>query len=157
MDRARLMRSGTAESRESRVWRAVLNGFLKGAPTPVMRFIRRKNPAVMFEEFIILGRRTGQQRHLLLGLFEVDGTWYVGHPNGTSQWVRNLVAAGGCTVIRRDGIPVRVTATEVVDPDEREAVIRQTGTQPAPAGPIYRGAAGHVRAAGRYFRLVPAP
>jgi hypothetical protein len=92
---------------------------------------------------------------MLLSLFEVDGRWYAGHPNGTSQWVRNLESAGECTVIRRDGVPIKVAAVEVQDPAEREAVILATGRQPAPAGRIYRGAAGHIRAVGRFFRLEP--
>lgn len=155
MQRSAESATGSGGARESAVWRAILNAFLHGAPTPFMRFVRRRVPAAPFEEFVFVGRRTGRERRLLIGLFEVDGRWYAGHPNGTSQWVRNLVAAGGCTVIRRDGIPVRVEASEVVDPIERAAVIRKTGMQPAPAGPIYRGAIRHINAVGRYFRLEP--
>jgi hypothetical protein len=142
-------------ARESAVWRAVLHGFLRSAPEGVMRTIRRKVPDAPIEEFVIRGRHTGRERRMLLGLFEVDGVWYAGSPNGTAQWIRNLEAAGGCTVIRRDGIPVQVSAVEVADADERDAVIRRTGTQPAPAGLIYRGAQRHIRAVGRYFRLEP--
>ena len=143
------------EAHESARWRFALNAFLKTAPRPVMRFVRRHVPASPIEEFLITGRRTGVERRLLLGLFEIDGRWYAGHPNGTSQWVRNLVAAGECTVIRRDGLPVRVRVVEVTAPEEREAVIRATWTQPAPAGPIYRAARHHIRAVGRFFRLEP--
>jgi hypothetical protein len=147
---------GPADAHESRVWRAILNGFLKSAPEAVMRQVRRRVPKSPIEEFVFVGRRSGKERRMLLGLFEVDGQWYAGHPNGTSQWVRNLEAAGGCTVIRRDGIPIPVRATEVLDPAEREAIILATGRQPAPAGRIYRGASRHIRAVGRYFRLDPA-
>ena len=143
------------EARESALWRAVLNRFLRGAPIGLMRQVRRRVPAAPIEEFVMPGRRTGQERRLLLGLVEVDGRWYAGHPNGTSDWVLNLVAAGGCTVIRRDGIPIQVVAVELPFGPERDAVIRQTGCQPAPAGLIYRRAAGHVAAVGRYFRLEP--
>jgi hypothetical protein len=142
-----------ADARESRVWRAVLTFFLKAAPAPMMRAVRRHVPDSPIEEFVIVGRRSGRERRMLLGLFDIDGVWYAGHPNGTSQWIRNLEAAGGCTVIRRDGIPVAVRAVEVTDPAEREAVIRKTGTQPAPAGNVYRGGQRHIRAVGRYFRL----
>ncbi len=141
--------------RESRAWRTVLTLFLKGAPTPMMRIVRHRVPNAPIEEFVIVGRCTGRERRLLLGLFDVGGAWYAGHPNGTSQWVRNLEAAGGCTVIRRDGVPIAVTATEVTDPSERAAVIRRTGAQPPPAGVIYRGAQRHISAVGRYFRLEP--
>ena len=142
-------------ARGSRLWRLVLTGFLRGAPDSVMRQVRRRVPAAPIDEFVIVGRRTGRERRMLLGLFEVDGRWYAGHPNGTSQWIRNLEAAGGCTVIRRDGVPVAVTAVEVTEPAERDAVIRATGTQPAPAGLIYRAAGAHIRAVGRYYRLTP--
>ena len=155
MERSSIQQANPPEARESAMWRAILNGFLKGAPPSVMRVVRRRVAAAPIEEFLIVGRRSGAEHRLLLGLFEVDGRWYAGHPNGDAQWVRNLVAAGGCTVIRRDGVPVQVTAREVVDPEEREAVIQRTGTQPAPAGLIYRGARQHIRAVGRFFRLVP--
>jgi hypothetical protein len=147
--------SRTVATRESALWRAVLSAFLRSAPKSVMHAVRRRVPDAPLEEFVIVGRRTGLERRMLLGLFEVDGRWYAGHPNGTSQWIRNLEAAGGCVVIRRDGIQVPVVATEVTDPAEREAVIRKTGTQPAPAGQIYRAAQPHIRAVGRYFRLEP--
>lgn len=147
-------RESLLQARESRLWRIVLDGFLRSAPESLMRTIRRRNPAAPIEEFVVVGRRTGRERHMLLGLFEVDGTWYAGHPNGTSQWVRNLEAAGACTVIRRDGIATRVLAVEIAG-SERDAVIRKTWTQPAPAGWVYRGAARHISAVGRYFRLEP--
>lgn len=143
------------DARESRAWRAILTFFLKGAPTPMMQAVRKRVPEAPIEEFVIVGRRTGRERRMLLSLFELDGAWYAGHPNGTSQWIRNLEAAGGCTVVRRDGIAVPVRAVEVTDPVEREAVIRRTGAQPPPAGLVYRGAQRHIRAVGRYFRLEP--
>ena len=143
-----------AKVRESGLWRAVLNGFLRSAPVPLMRAVRRRVADAPIEEFLIVGRRSGRERRMLLSLYDVDGAWYAGHPNGTSQWIRNLEAAGGCTVIRRDGVPVPVIAVEVFG-EERERAIVAAGRQPAPAGPIYRGAGGHIRAVGRFFRLEP--
>jgi len=140
---------------ESRLWRAVLKFYLNGAPRSLLERVRRANPAVLMEEFVFVGRRTGLERNLLLSLYDVDGTWYAGHPNGTSQWVRNLIAAGSCTVIRRGHEPVRVTAVEIPDGPERDRVVAATGRQPNPTGAIYRGARRHVRAVGRYFRLTP--
>ena len=146
--------NGEVRGRGSILWRGVLTGFLRGAPESVMRLVRRRAAKAPIEEFVIVGRRTGRERRMLLTLLDVGGTWYVGHPNGTAAWIRNLEAAGGCTVIRRDGVPVRVAAVEVSGP-ERDAAIRRAGDQPAPAGPIYRGARGHIQAVGRYFRLEP--
>ena len=142
---------------ESRLWRAVLTFYLDKAPRPLMNFIRRMSPAVLMEEFIFVGRRTGRERSLLLCLYDVDGAWYAGHPNGTSEWVRNLLAAGTCVVIRRGQEPVRVSAEELPMGAERDRVIDATGRQPNPTGAISRGAHRHVRAVGRYFRLTPAP
>ena len=144
-------------ARESRLWRAVLNGFLKGAPMPLMRQVRRRVPSAPIEEFLVVGRKSGRERRMLLSLFEVDGRWYAGHPNGTAAWVRNLEAAGGCTVIRRDGVPVAVTAVELAPGAELDRVLAATARQPMPAGLIYRAASRHIRAVGRYFRLEPIP
>ncbi len=105
----------------------------------------------------MVGRRTGQERRLLLTLLEVDGKWYVGHPNGTSQWVRNLAAAGSCIVVRRGDQRTRATATELSDGPERDAVISATAHQPFPANLVYGAAQGHILAVGRYFRLEPTP
>ncbi len=147
--------SETATARASAFWRIFLTGFLRGAPTPVMRQVRRRVPAAPIEEVVIVGRRSGLERRLLLSLYDVDGRWYVGHPNGTSSWVRNLEAAGECVVIRRDGVPVRLAAVELDRGAERDAVLDASGRQPAPAGFVYRRARRHVDATGRYFRLTP--
>lgn len=142
-------------ARESRVWRALLWFFVDKAPTPLMRVLRRAQPGSPFEEFVFVGRRTGKERRLLLALYEIDGAWYVGHPNGTSHWIRNMQAAGGCTVVRRDGSAVRIAASEVEDPALRERILAATGTAPAPAGLIFRAARSHIRAVGRYFLMNP--
>jgi hypothetical protein len=143
------------DARASAFWRGTLDFFLKGAPTPLMRVVRRLVPDVVYEDFVITGRRTGKPYRLLLGVYDVDGSSYVGHPNGTTAWVLNLAAAGACTVTRRNSSPVRMRAVEIPAGDERDAVIVRAGDQPAPAGAIYRGAASHIRAVGRFFRLEP--
>src|SRR5215212_6887843 len=140
-----------AGDRGNRLWRLVLTGFLRGVPTSVMRQVRRRVPKAPIEEVIVVGRRTGIQRRLLLSVYDVDGRWYVGHPNGTAQWIRNLEAAGECTVVRRDGVPVRVSAVEIPQGRERDAVLDASGRQPAPAGLVYRRARRHVSAVARYF------
>ena len=138
---------------ESRFWHVVLAGFVRSAPTPIMRRVRARDPNVPIDEFVIVGRRTGIERHDLLNHVQVAGHDYVGHPNGSSQWVRNLVAAGALTMIDRAGTERRLAATEVPDGPERDAVIAWTGGMPRPAGTVYGAAAGHIRTAGRYFRL----
>ena len=92
----------------------------------------------------------------MVTMFEVDGVWYVGHPNGRSQWVKNLEAAGTARVFsrRRSGtvksIPLEAGA-------ERDAVVNVTSRQPFPANLVYRGGREHIRAVGSYFRLEREP
>ena len=140
-------------TRESRFWRVVLTVMLRTAPTPVMRRVRARDPKVPIEEFVIVGRRTGIERHYLLNHLRVDGGRYVGHPNGSAQWVQNLVAAGGLTMIDRAGTIERLTATEVPHGPERDAVIASTAHMPPPAGMVYGAASRHIRAVGRFFRV----
>jgi deazaflavin-dependent oxidoreductase (nitroreductase family) len=67
------------------------------------------------------GRRTGNDVHVTLALWEVDGTLYLMSQYGVTDWVRNLRAAGGGR-LRRKGHTQVFTATEVVG-DERDRVI----------------------------------
>jgi hypothetical protein len=145
------------ESRRSRVWSVVLAAYLRGAPSPLMRFAWRRNPALPFGELVVVGRRTGQERRLLVNVIEVDGRRYVGHPNGNAQWTRNLAAAGVCTLVDRSGGGERVGVSELSDGPERDAVLAATTHLPAPTGRIYRAAGEHIRAVGRYFELVAPP
>jgi hypothetical protein len=140
-------------ARESRFWRIVLTVMLRTAPTGIMRRIRARDPKVPIEEFVIVGRRTGTERHYLLNHLRVDGGRYMGHPNGSSQWVRNLVEAGGCTMIDRNGVTERVRVTELPQGPERDAVIASTAHMPPPAGMVYGAASRHIRAVGRFFRV----
>jgi hypothetical protein len=75
-------------------WRRTFKFLLWSAPAPLMRALSRNLSRVPYVDLTIIGRRTGQERHVMVTLFEVDGNWYVGHPNGRSQWVKNLEAAG---------------------------------------------------------------
>lgn len=149
--------SGSSGRAVSRAWTTGLRVFFKTTPTPVMRLLRRTRPSVPIEELIVVGRRSGRERRLLVVLYDVDGRWYIGHPNGSSQWVRNLAAAGSGVVVQRGDRRTTVNAIELSDGAERDAVIQATSYQPFPAGLVYRAARRHILAAGRYFRLEPAP
>ena len=100
----------------------------------------------------IVGRRSGVVRTYPLSILVANGRWYVGHPNGRSQWVHNLAAAGGATVTR-GGRRIQVSAVELPDCRERDAAIRATAQQPLPANLLYRAGRRHVAAVGTYFRL----
>lgn len=67
------------------------------------------------------GRRTGQQVHVTLIPWEVDGVMYLMSQYGVTDWVRNLRAAGRGE-LRRKGRTQAFTAIEV-DADERDRVI----------------------------------
>ena len=102
----------------------------------------------------VRGRRTGRQRSVLVGLLRVDGTWYVGHPNGDAGWTRNLEAAGTAELRPWHAPPVHVRAQRLPDGPERDAVIHATAQQqPFPGNLLYRAAQRHILAVGTYYRL----
>jgi hypothetical protein len=106
-------------------------------------------------ELRVSGRRTGADRRVLLGLLRVAGRMYLGHPNGDSEWTRNLAAAGEGTLVIRGAEPILVRPIPLASGAEREAVIQATSQHPFPGNLLYRLARGHVRAVGVYFRLEP--
>ena len=128
----------------SRAWRVFLRVLFRTTPTRAMRLMRRRVSSIPIEEVIVVGRRTGQERRLLLTLLEVDGKWYVGHPNGTSQWVRNLAAAGSCIVVRRGDQRTRRPPRSCPTGRERDAVISATARRALPGQPrVRRGPRSH--------------
>jgi hypothetical protein len=105
----------------------------------------------------VRGRQTSRERSVLVGLLRVDGSWYVGHPNGEVGWTANLRAAGRARVAPRSEETFEVIAIALADGPERSAVIRATAEQqPFPGNLLYRAARRHILSQGRYFRLVPA-
>ncbi len=74
-------------------------------------------------ELRIVGRRSGLVRSNVVNLLEVDGVRYLVAPRGTTQWVRNLRAAGQgeLRVGRRSE---DFSAAEVADDATRVAVLR---------------------------------
>ena len=107
-------------------------------------------------ELLVPGRRSGQPRSTLLGLLLVGDTWYIGHPNGATDWTRNLDAAVGSAELRwrgPDRLPIHAVRLE--PGEERERAILATDQHPFPGGLVYRLGRAHVRAAGVYYRLDP--
>lgn len=146
--------SDTAEAAESRAWNRFFRLFFKTTPHRLMRGLRKVSASSPIEELVVVGRKTGKERHHLLSLIDVDGRWYVGHPNHRSHWARNLEARGG--VLNRRGFePTPVRATWLNPGPERSAAIAAAGRQPFPAGLIYSAARRHIEAVGAYYRLEP--
>ena len=103
-----------------------------------------------------VGRRSGRPRRTLVTILDVDGRWYVGHPNGSAQWVRNIQAAGVVEIEPAGALGSRFAVVRLEPGAERDAVIRATWTQqPFPANHLYRAARRHVAAVGVYYRLEP--
>lgn len=125
---------------------------------PVMRWAWFSVGIGITSRLTVVGRRTGHDRSVLVGLLRVRGAWYVGHPNGEVGWTANLREAGVARIAHRPEAPIDVQATALEDGSERTEVIRAAGEQqPFPANLLYIGARRHILAAGRYFRLDPRP
>lgn len=102
------------------------------------------------------GRRTGRPRRILVTLLSHDGRWYVGHPNGPTNWQRNVEAAGWVDVEPPAAHGSRFTVERLGDGPERDAVIVATGAQQFfPANVLYRRSLRHIAAVGVYHRLDP--
>jgi deazaflavin-dependent oxidoreductase (nitroreductase family) len=60
-----------------------------------VRFLTRRGISLMgSRELRVAGRTSGEIRTTVVNLLDVDGRQYLVAPRGTTQWVRNLRAAG---------------------------------------------------------------
>jgi len=138
-------------------WARVFRLFFALVPTPAVRAMRKAVQIGPIEELVIVGRRSGHERGVLIVLAQVGGVWYVGHPNGDSaNWVLNLIAAGRARVITRTGATT-VRAVLLMPGEERNIAIREhTSQQKAlPTRLLYRAARTYITSAGAFFRLEP--
>jgi len=148
-----LHRSDSAQGSWARAFRV----FFALVPSPAVRAMRKAVPIGPIEELVILGRRSGHDRGVLVVLAQVGSFWYVGHPNGDrANWVLNLMAAGRATVITRAGATT-VRAVLLGSGEERDIAIREhTSQQKAlPTRLLYRAARTYITSAGAFFRLEP--
>ena len=104
-------------------------------------------------ELQVVGRRTGRQRRVLLGLLQDGDRWFLGHPNGDVPWTRNLDAAGAGTLVFRQPTAIPIRATRLQPGELRDRAIASTGQHVFPGNVIYRLARPHIRAAGTYFLI----
>jgi deazaflavin-dependent oxidoreductase (nitroreductase family) len=125
---------------------------------PILRAWWRMFGIGITAQLTVRGRRTGRDRSVLVGLLNVDGRQYVGHPNGPVDWTHNLAAAGQARVAQLPGVWATLRAVPLSDGPERDAVIAATARQqPFPGNLVYRAAQRHIRAVGVYFRLEVSP
>ena len=69
--------------------------FTRTVVNPFVRWLARRGVSVLgTRELRIVGRRSGAVRSAVVNLLEVDGRRYLVAPRGTTDWVRNLRAAG---------------------------------------------------------------
>ena len=66
----------------------------------------------------VRGRKSGEMRTNPVNPFEIDGRTYLLSPRGTTQWVRNLRAAGGEGELRSGRKVRHFHAEEVPDSDK---------------------------------------
>ena len=75
-------------------------------------------------ELRVRGRTSGEWRTVPVNLLTIDGTRYLVAPRGTTQWVRNLRAAGdGELRVGRRTEPFR--AVELTDDNAKAPVLRE--------------------------------
>jgi deazaflavin-dependent oxidoreductase (nitroreductase family) len=89
-------------------------------------FVRKvMNPLMMLTgitpTLAVRGRQSGEWRTVPVNVLDLDGARYLVAPRGTTEWVRNLRAAGGGE-LRRRGKTERFRATELPD-DEKPPII----------------------------------
>ena len=109
------------------------------------------------------GRRTGKPQTWPIAVIQWRGQYYICAPNRRRDWVRNLLAAGWCTVEGEQ--PARHEATLTETPEAAEAVAAYLGSlqrrSPSSAWPFPRDApAGQVRqhlSEIAVFQLTPTP
>jgi deazaflavin-dependent oxidoreductase (nitroreductase family) len=68
------------------------------------------------------GRKSGEIRSNVVNLLEVDGQRYLVAPRGTTEWVKNLRAAGGGEL--RVGRRVEVFEAEELPDAQKAAILR---------------------------------
>ena len=96
--------------------------FTRRVFNPLTGFLVRRGVNILnSRELRIVGRKSGQVRTTVVHVLEHDGERYLIAPRGTTQWVRNLRAAGGKGELR---LGKRIDAFEATElPDDRKGPI----------------------------------
>jgi deazaflavin-dependent oxidoreductase (nitroreductase family) len=86
---------------------------------PLVKGLHRLGIGVQGSQTLaVRGRKSGELRTNPVNPFELDGRTYLLSPRGTTQWVRNLRAAGGEGELRSGRKVRRFRATEVPDSEK---------------------------------------
>ena len=113
--------------------------FTKHVFNGVVRFATRRGLSVWGSRVLrVRGRSSGEWREVPVNLLTHDGAEYLVAPRGTTQWVRNLRAAGdGELVLGRHH--QRFTATEIADADKAEVLRAYLRRWKAEVGVFFEG------------------
>jgi len=91
---------------------------------PSVRFLARRGISLAgSRELRVVGRSSGKVRTIVLNVLEIDGRRYLVAPRGTTEWVRNLRAAGGVGELRV-GRHVEAFQAEELDDVAKIPIIR---------------------------------
>ena len=120
---------------------------------PLIRTWWRGNGLGNVVELRVIGRRSGTERRVLVGLLQSDRDWFIGHPNGDTAWTRNLAAAGGGSLVLSWPAAVPIRARRLEPGPDRDRAILATWQHPFPGNVVYRLARRHILAVGTYFAL----
>lgn len=130
-----------------------LYGFLRLSDPFWVRLTERRGLGNTVELFVV-GRRSGRERRVMLGLLAVGDRRYLGHASGSAAWIGNLAAAGEGRLVVDDAAPIPVRAERIAPGEEQDAVVRAAARQhPFPVDVAYGLAQASIRHDGVFFRL----
>ncbi|HEY8198803.1 MAG TPA: hypothetical protein VIF44_03450 [Candidatus Limnocylindrales bacterium] len=130
-----------------------LYGFLR-VTDPFWRRLTERRGLGNTVELLVVGRRTGRERRVMVGLLAVGERRYLGHANASAAWLHNLVEAGEGRLVVDGAAPIRVIAARIEPGPEQDAVVRAASHQhPFPVDLAYRLARASILADGVFIRL----
>jgi len=106
------------------------------------RFVRLGVGVRGARELRVVGRTSGQVRSTVVNLLDVGGRRYLVAPRGTTDWVRNLRAAGGGE-LRLGRHAEQFQATEVADEDKGPILRAYLERWAFEVGRFFEGLTGH--------------
>ncbi len=93
--------------------------FTETVMNPLVRWLARRGVSLLgSRELRIVGRKSGLVRSNVVNVLDHDGRRYLVAPRGTTEWVRNLRAAGGAGELRIGRRVEAFRAVELADADK---------------------------------------
>jgi hypothetical protein len=130
-----------------------LYGFLR-LTDPFWRRLTERRGLGNTVELLVIGRRTGRERRVIVGLLAVGERRYLGHANASAAWLHNLVASGEGRLVVDGAAPLVIHAARIEPGPEQDAVVTGASRQhPFPIDLAYRLARASIRVDGIFVRL----